>query len=318
MGLFGSIREAAAGVSARANWVRIDASALAGLADVLAQSVEAPAADPAHHRREDDASTLAFVLGLDAVNFGSGWFPLLRKRAGGSGYFTIASALEAHFDREGPIDPAILAGIDGDACARIFGQQDAPAPVGDLMDLFAESWRDLGALVMGRFGGSFAHLVECADHRAETLVEILASMPLYRDVERYGSMQVPFYKRAQITCADLALAFGESGLGAFVDLDDLTLFADNLVPHVLRREGVLVYDPDLLRRIRAEELLPAGSDEEIEIRALAVHAVELLSAALAARGRPVPAWRLDGLLWHRGQTAAMKSEPRHRTRCTYY
>src|ERR1700736_1549858 len=35
----------------------------------------------------------AFWLTLDAINFGSGWFPTLRKRAGRSGYHTIAAGL---------------------------------------------------------------------------------------------------------------------------------------------------------------------------------------------------------------------------------
>ena len=48
-----------------------------------------------------------------------------------------------------------------------------------------------------------------------------------------------FYKRAQIVPNDLALA----GVAEFADLDRLTIFADNLVPHVLRVDGVLRYDP---------------------------------------------------------------------------
>ena len=274
--------------------------------------------DPAHDRRADADSTLAFVLTLDAVNFGSGWFPHLHKRPGQSGYFTIAVGLKDYFDRQGALAPSTLAVIQGDECARIFDQSPGLAPASELMDLFARSWRDLGVMVNARFGGSFAGLVEAADHSAEALVRILAEMPLYRDVERYGDLDVPFYKRAQITCSDLASAFGGSSFGRFDDLDALTLFADNLVPHVLRREDVLDYDSDLLRRIRSEELIVLGSAEEIEIRALAVHAVERLSALLTTRGRPALPRQLDSVLWHRGQSRAMKSEPRHRTRCTYY
>ena len=33
------------------------------------------------------------MLVLDSINFGSGWFPTLRKRPGMSGYFTVASSL---------------------------------------------------------------------------------------------------------------------------------------------------------------------------------------------------------------------------------
>ena len=59
---------------------------------------------------------------------------------------------------------------------------------------------------------------------------------------------VPFFKRAQIAAADLALA----GLAdPPSDLDRLTLFADNLVPHVLRIDGVLEFDADLVDRIDA-------------------------------------------------------------------
>ena len=48
-------------------------------------------------------ATLAYVVTLDAINFGSGYFPKLTKRAGLSGYFTVAASLkdlyEAHFGR---------------------------------------------------------------------------------------------------------------------------------------------------------------------------------------------------------------------------
>ena len=96
---------------------------------------------------------------------------------------------------------------------------------------------------------------------------------------------MPFYKRAQLTAADLAVAFGGEGWGCYRDLDRLTCFADNLVPHVLRCAQVLVYAPSLARRIDAGELLAAGSPEEVEIRAGAVHAVERWVAE-PARGVP--------------------------------
>ena len=90
------------------------------------------------------------------------------------------------------------------------------------------------------------------------------------------------------------------------------------MPHVLRREGVLAYDPGLAARIDRGELLPAGSPEEVEIRAVALHAVELAVRALRARGVDASAQRLDYLLWNRGQRPEIKAHPRHRTRCPYY
>ena len=143
-------------------------------------------------------------------------------------------------------------------------------------------------------------------------------MPYFNDVGFYDSQKVAFYKRAQLTAADLALAFGGAGWGHFSDLDKLTIFADNLVPHVLRVDGILAYDKGLLDRISAAELIPAGSKEEIEIRACAVHAVELLKKNLRNTGHSITSCGLDYLLWNRGQQAHYKAKPRHRTRTVFY
>lgn len=95
----------------------------------------------------------------------------------------------------------------------------------------------------------------------------------------------------------------------------LTMFADNLVPHVLRLDGVLTFAEDLVRRIEQGELIEHGSAEEVEIRADAVHAVE---AIVAARADGSCAAGIDELLWNRGQAPAYKARPRHRSRCTAY
>jgi hypothetical protein len=63
-----------------------------------------------------------------------------------------------------------------------------------------------------------------------------------------------FYKRAQITANGRALA----GVASFADVDRLTVFADNLLPHVLRTDGVLTYAPGLAATVDAGLLLPAG------------------------------------------------------------
>jgi hypothetical protein len=143
-------------------------------------------------------------------------------------------------------------------------------------------------------------------------------MPLYRDVSQYAGFEVPFYKRAQLTSADLAAVFKGEGYGAFTDLDQLTIFADNLVPHVLRREGVLVYAPALADRIDAGELLEPGSPDEVEIRAAAVQAVESCISLMRNAGVKMTARQLDTALWTWGQAPAMKAHPRHRARTTNY
>jgi hypothetical protein len=121
---------------------------------------------------------------------------------------------------------------------------------------------------------------------------------------------VPFLKRAQIAAADLARA----GVSRFTDVAQLTMFADNLVAHVLRLDAVLRFAPALVARIEAGELIEHGSPAEVEIRACALHAVELI---VSARGDTCAA-DVDQLLWTRGQQPRYKASPRHRSRCTAY
>jgi hypothetical protein len=87
---------------------------------------------------------------------------------------------------------------------------------------------------------------------------------------------------------------------------------------VLRVDGLLAYDAELLGRIERGELIPAGSPEEIEIRALAVHAVERIATDLRASGVLVTARELDYILWNRGSGEEYKTLPRHRTRTVFY
>ncbi|MEE9606250.1 MAG: queuosine salvage family protein [Myxococcota bacterium] len=317
--VFTRIRRACARVVRRARRVRVDEARLVALADELAQTPPPVShLDPARAGLADADTTLAYVVVLDAINFGSGYFPYLKKRPGCSGYFTVAAALSERFQREGAWRADELAALSARDMARVLGQDTAVPEVAELMELFARALTELGRFALERYDGRLEGAIAEADGSAARLVEILAAMPPYRDVASYAGEEVPFYKRAQLTAADLAAAFRGEGYGRFRDLDHLTLFADNLVPHVLRREGVLVYDPELARQIDAGELVDAGSPEEVEIRAAAVHAVERCVETLRARGVAATAHELDSVLWTRGQRPEMKAHPRHRTRTTYY
>jgi hypothetical protein len=317
--LFDDIRGAAREVAARARHVLIDNVRLVPYAASLAdKTIPMPAWDPRFHYLGAPDDTAAFVLTLDAVNFGSGYFPHLHKRPGLSGYFTLASSLKDRFDTAGPLSAEDLELLTAADCSALFGQDAPSGPVVELMHLFARALNDLGQYLRLRFAGSFTAAIEAAGGSAERLVGLLAEMPSFQDVARYDQLEVPLYKRAQLTAADLALAFEGRGLGRFEDLHRLTIFADNLVPHVLRVDGVLRYDPDLAARVDAGDPIPAGSHEETEIRAVALHAVEMLVAGLHDTGHDVTAMRLDHLLWNRGQEAAYKARPRHRTRTVFY
>jgi hypothetical protein len=295
------VRESCATIAANARFVRIDEARLAAYDADGFGPVADPGLDPVRHYLEGAPEDVAlYTLALDTINFGSGWFPTLSKRvdpASGravSGYFTIAWNLADHFRVAGPWTVPMLRDVRAATLAPILGQTADH----ELMSLYAQALGELGRFLGDR---SALDLVAAADGSAEALATALASALAFYDDRG-------FYKRAQIAANDLALA----GVAEFGDLDGLTIFADNLVPHVLRCDGVLVYDDALAAHIDAGLLLPFGRQER-EIRACAVHACERLSARLG-----VPARVLDMWLWNRGQDPALKARPRHRCRTVYY
>jgi hypothetical protein len=298
------LRRACALVTQRARHVRIQAERIEAYAAALPLGdAEPPPPPKARPERERMA---AYWFALDAINFGSGWFPTLRKPDGRSGYATISSALARHAEREGPWPAAELARIDAATIATVLGQD----PEHELMALFAGSLADLGARVSDECAGRFTVLLDAAGDSAISLARRLGGWSCFADAAVYEELELPFLKRAQLVAADLQRA----GVTRFSDLERLTMFADNLVPHVLRLDGILAFDPELVSRIERAELIEPGSPEEIEIRAGAVRAVELI---VAARPGTRPA-DIDQLLWERGQAGDYKASPRHRCRSTAY
>jgi hypothetical protein len=292
MGFCDNVRAACAAVVADARWVTIDRDALEAYAP---PAVTAELQPEWHFLEGGDEAVAAYVLTLDAINFGSGWFPTLRGPAGLDGYFVVSSALAERFRAHGQWDPGALRAMTTREVADVLGQPRDH----ELMALYAQALRELGGWLGDR--GALEAVEYHGAGSAERLAAALAGgMTMWTDTG--------FFKRAQIAANDLALA----GVATFRDLDRLTIFADNLLPHVLRRDGVLRLDPALAAHLDAGELLRAGRQER-ELRAAAVVAAGQLARRLGITER-----ELDGALWLRGQGRAYREPPPHRTRTIFY
>ncbi len=79
------------------------------------------------------------------------------------------------------------------------------------MSLFSRALNDLGEFLLDHFDGDPTGPIVAANRSAAHLAEILIEMPVYRDVSHYAGFEVPFYKRAQLTSADLAAVFKGEG-----------------------------------------------------------------------------------------------------------
>lgn len=96
------------------------------------------------------------------------------------------------------------------------------------------------------------------------------------------------YKRAQILAADLWGAYGGKGYGEFYDIGSITIMADYIVPAVLRQLGVLKYSATLASMIEKKSEIGSGSEEEVELRACSIYAVEKMKDLISKKlGRKV-------------------------------
>ncbi len=138
----------------------------------------------------------------------------------------------------------------------------------------------------------------------------------------YKGALVHFYKRAQILVGDIWAAYGRPSDPThpycFTDIAELTMFADYRVPQILRHMGVLRYSEALAHKVDTKQEIPFGSDEETEIRAATIVAVDLLQKELHKQGLSLLVLEVDWLLWQWGERVKDEIPPHHRTLTIYY
>ncbi len=274
-----------------------------------------------YHFHDGTEKTLNWLLLLDALNFcfwgepGEPRWTIDYEGKQLNGYWAEAAALTRAIQEGIPLaDANYLSTISEEAVETIFrGSGSIP-----LLAERVKNAREVGQVLLERFDGQFSHAIEQAERNAVKLVQLLVeSFPSFRDQTRYRQQEIFFFKRAQICVADIVGSFQGKQWGAFSQLEQLTAFADYKLPQVLRQYNILEYEPALAERIDRQELLPAGSEEEIEIRAATIWACELLRQAMQQDGYQQNALEIDQLLWIEGQNSA-HMRPYHRTRTIYY
>jgi hypothetical protein len=259
-----------------------------------------------------------FVLLTDALNFcfwsDEPWEVEYRGRTWKRTFAMMAGVLRAIED-----DPSWLT---ADRWARA-GLSDIDSVFGGLGSIPRPESRvkvlqETGQILGDRFGGQFSNAPVLVDYQANRLAHLLADeFPSFRDVAYYKGQPVAFLKRAQICAADLHRVWTANGYPGLRDLEHLTVFADYRLPQLFRHEGLLRFSPELAGRIDRGELVAAGTQEEIEIRAATVCLGQLLNEHLRRLGRPADPWQLDYGLWQRAREPGVRV-PHHRTITDFY
>ena len=310
-------------VSQQSRLVHIDPEAVTRFARAVGtRTIELPGWDTFCHYDGPEDTVAGYIFVLDAVNFcfwpalGEDRWEVNVEGRRLSGYYGLAAALKQAFQSGLPFtDAHYLANLSRHDLETILGGHGSL----QLLEARVQTINELGRVLITRYDGKATRFIEAAQGSAVTLARTAAKqLPSFNDITQYENETVYFYKRAQILAADLHGAFNGTGWGHFNDMNQLTAFADYKLPQVLRCLGILRYNPTLANRVDSHELLPAGSPEEVEIRANTIWAVETIRRELRQTGKDLKAHEIDWLLWKMGQEEQYRAKPYHRTKTTYY
>jgi len=156
------------------------------------------------------------------------------------------------------------------------------------------------------------------------LVErLINTFPAFKDQAIYKGKEIFILKKAQLLAADLYRRFKDSHPDKFnfSDVDNLTVFSDNVLPAVLRKYGILELSTDLKEHIDNKIDLPR-SDNEVELRVQAIVASDMIIKRAKTMSKfssmHINSLVLDYYLWTKGKDPEFRSVERHYTKDTIY
>jgi hypothetical protein len=259
---------------------------------------------------------LHFIFLLNALSFSYWGEPKWMVKCNGV-EFDGAYGLMACFGR------AISAGLpilDFQFCAQMSFEEFADILRGNIeIPLLRERWNILSEVMVSKYEGKVGRFLETSRGDAICLItSIIADFPSFIDSSQYKGETVVFSKRAQLMVADIDQMFRDSAYGNLKNADKLTACADYKLPQILRKVGILVYDKILQEKIDAKIEISAGSEEEVEIRANTIWAVELIKEEIRKHGGSITSNQINDYLWIQTQQKNPDDKPYHRTRTTAY
>ncbi len=303
----------------RAHSVTINEKAIHRWAESVANTPFAePGEDETLAFAGDRAECANFALITDALNFcfwsDQPWEVEYRDRWWNRTYAMVAGLLKTiELDRQWLRPERWSAATSQDISDIFAGVGNIP-----LAEQRLRIMQETGVILSERSNGWFSELVDIEEADAARTTDMLARcFASFRDVAVYHGSPVAFLKRAQICVADLHRTWVRNGFSGFTNLERLTVFADYRLPQLFRDRGMMELTSDLAALIDRQEIVEAGSEAEVEIRAATIVIGEMICKALQELGRDVASWQLDYELWLRAKDPNVVV-PHHRTVTHYY
>ncbi len=271
------------------------------------------------HSLKSDEERLRFLFILSAFSFFYWEEPKWTvddKNKKLDGWWGVMAAMGRALEDDIPL-------LDPEYCSVIPREQFAHIFRGDgVIPLLDERWlmlQEIGNSLLRLFDGKVLNLIDASGRDALKLIDLIVThFPSFEDDSFYKGQRVFFRKRAQLFVSEISKIFSDKAWGRLSGMNQLAACADYKLPRALRKMGILKYVISLAQRVDKKEELLHGSQEEVEIRALTVWAVECMKETLQKRFPDILSMEINDHLWLATQTKFQDEKPYHRTRTTAY
>ncbi len=268
---------------------------------------------------DTDEEKLHFLFILDSTSFsywGDPKWTLEYKNKQYDGAMGMIAVLGRAMEEDMPI-------LDFSCCANMsevdFAKMLRANMVIPLFEKRLEFLREIGKVVVDRYQGKLKNMINEARGDTMNLLDIiLKNFPPFKDDSVYKGKEIYFFKRAQLFISDIYEMFNGMSFGRLQNISQLTACADYKLPQILRKLGILVYKKDLADRVDNKIEILHNSDEEIEIRANTIWAVEQIKEAARTRIQNIRSTEINDHLWLLSQKKLPDDKPYHRTRTAAY
>ncbi len=267
-----------------------------------------------------DNELLHFLLLLNSLSFcywsEPKWTVMYRNQTLDGAWAMIAVLVRAVNRDCSFLDFKKLYLMSDEEVTRLFrGNTDIP-----MLRERIEILKEITSQLVRKYNGQFFNVISQAHSAKELLETIIQVFPSFDDVSLYKGETIYFYKRAQLLVADIHHLFKLRNKLLVRDIDKLTACADYKLPAVLRKMNILKYSSALKQKIDNKIELTQGSEEEIEVRATTIWAVEYLRHELCKLHpqKNINAHEINDYLWLLSQNKNNYQAPYHLTKTIYY
>lgn len=192
-----------------------------------------------------------------------------------------------------------------------------------MLDEKTAIFNQVGQVLVKNYAGRYHNFVRACsprlyDNGRGLIDKLTAEFPRFNDVYPFEGHEIKIYKLAQLGVWMMYSVLHPSGGFKLEDPEKMTCFADYIVPVGLRLLGIFNYTAELEDSINHHHMIPAGSQQEIELRAHTIYACALLAEEIN-KLRPsdlqviIP--QIDARLWTHYHTTFW---PHHLTRTIMY